>query len=67
MSTPTRSQVHVNRPLTNISVSYQQSADAFVASRVFPVIPVDKQSDQYFVFNRSDQMRDEMRKRAPGT
>jgi len=67
MPTPQRSQVHVNRPLTNISVAYRQSAEAFVADRVFPVIPVDKQSDSYFIFNRSDAFRDEMKERAPGT
>jgi hypothetical protein len=59
--------VHVSRPLTNISVAHVQSADAFVASRVFPIIPVSKQADQYFRYNRGDFNRDEMRKRAPGT
>ena len=67
MTTPNRSMVHVNRPLTNISIAHVQSADSFVASRVFPVIPVGKQADAYFRYNRGDFNRDEMRKRAPGT
>lgn len=67
MPTPQRSQVHVNRPLTNISIAYQQAADAFVAARVFPIIPVSKQSDAFFIYNRSDMNRDEIRQRAPGT
>lgn len=64
---PTRGDVHVNRPLTNISIAFLQRQDAFVADRVFPNIPVQKQSDRYFVYDRGDFNRDEMEKRAPGT
>lgn len=63
---PTRQQLHISRPLTNISIAYMQSADNFVASRVFPVVPVDKQTDQYFTYNRGDFNRNQMRKRARG-
>ena len=49
MPQPTVSQVHVNRPLTNISVAFAQAATSFAAERVFPRIPVAKQSDRYFV------------------
>ena len=64
---PSRSDVHVNRPLTNISVAFLQSADAFVATRVFPNIPVGKRSDSYFTYDRDEFNRDEMEERAPGT
>ena len=64
---PSRSDVHVNRPLTNISIAFLQSADAFVASQVFPNIPVGKQSDAYFTYDRGEFNRDEMEERAPGT
>jgi hypothetical protein len=64
---PTPGDVHVNRPLTNISIAYFQNAANFVASRVFPNIPVDKQSDMYFQYDRGEFNRDEMRERAPGT
>jgi hypothetical protein len=64
---PTRGDVHVNRPLTNISVAYIQSLSHFIADRVFPVITVDKQSDIYYTYSRADFNRDEMRERAPGT
>lgn len=67
MPNPIRSQVHFNRPLTNISIAHVQSAEDFIASKVFPVIPVSKQADAYFRYNRGDFSRDEMRKRAPGT
>lgn len=64
---PTASDVHVNAPLTNISVAWFQDASAFIADRVFPNIPVDKQSALYFVYNRGEFNRDEMKERAPGT
>lgn len=64
---PTQGDVHVNRPLTNISVAYIQDEGNFVADRVFPNIPVLKQSDRYFTYSRADFNRDEMEERAPGT
>lgn len=64
---PSRSDVHVNRPLTNISIAFIQSREAFVAGRVFPTIPVGKQSDAYFVYDRGDFNRDDMKERLPGT
>lgn len=64
---PTPGDVHVNAPLTNISIAYMQKAENFVASRVFPNIPVSKQSDRYYVYDRGDFNRDEMKERAPGT
>lgn len=59
--------VHVDRPLTNISVAYVQDASAFVAGRVFPPVPVQKQSDRYFVYLKEDWFRDEAEERAPAT
>lgn len=67
MAQPTRSDVHVNRPLTNMSIAYIQRATAFVASRVFPVIPVMKQSDKYFQYTKDWWFRSGAAKRAPGT
>lgn len=66
MPQPTTRDVHVDRPLTNISVAYIQQAAAFVASRMFPVIPVDKQTDQYFTYTKNDWFRDEARPRVSG-
>ena len=64
---PTAGDVHVNTPLTNISIAYLQDANNFVASKVFPNIPVTKQSDRYYTYDRGEFNRDEMKKRAPGT
>jgi hypothetical protein len=59
--------VHVDRPLTNISVAYIQSEDAFICTKVFPVVPVDKRSDRYFVYTKDDWFRDDATLRAPAT
>lgn len=64
---PTAGDVHVNTPLTNISIAYLQNMTNFVSQRVFPVIPVTKQSDRYYTYDRGEFNRDEMKKRAPGT
>lgn len=66
MPQPTRGDVHVNAPLTNISIAHIQDASHFIADRVFPNIPVSKQSDRYFTYDRGDFNRDEMKERAPG-
>ena len=64
---PSRGDVHVNRPLTNISVAFMQESGVFVAYSVFPNVPVAKQADSYFTFPLGEFSRDEMRERAPGT
>lgn len=64
---PTEGDVHVNRPLTNISIAYIQDDTNFIATQVFPVVPVSKQSDAYWVYDNAYWTRDEMEVRAPGT
>jgi len=67
MPNPTSSDVHVNVPLTNISIAFMQNPAGFVADQVFPNIPVGKQADRYFVYSRADFNRNTMRRRAPST
>ena len=59
---PTPGDVHVDSPMTNISIAYLQAASLFVADRVFPNIPVQKQSDLYFKYDRGMFNRDQMPK-----
>lgn len=67
MPQPTQSQVHVDAILTNISVAYMQKAENFIATKVFPVVPVSKQSDKYFTYTKNDWFRDEAQRRADAT
>ena len=62
---PTVYQVHVNRPLSSISVAYRN--DAYIADQIFPIVPVDKKSDLYFTFGKGAWFRNRSGPRAPGT
>lgn len=53
----TPSQVHVDQPLTNLTIAYVQDESAFIADRVFPNVPVSKQTDKYYIYNREDFLR----------
>lgn len=64
---PGQTDVHVNRPLTSVSVAMMQNQNMFVADKVIPNIPVNNQSDLYFLFDRGYFNSDEAQKRAPGT
>lgn len=67
MNKPTNAQVHLDAVLTNISIAYMQRPENFVSTRMFPNVPVLKQSDRYYTFDRGDINRDEARVRAPAT
>lgn len=67
MPQPTQSSVHVDAILTNISVAYFQQNQNFIATRVFPVVPVSKQSDKFFTYTKNDWFRDEAQRRADAT
>lgn len=64
---PTQSDLHVNSPLTNVSVGYVLRADAFIATKVFPIVNVNKQSDLYWKYSKSDWRRTDVKRRAPST
>lgn len=67
MPSPYLSQVHVDRPLVNMSIAYIQTQDDFICGKVFPYVPVDKKSDRYFVYLKEDWFRDDATVRAPNT
>jgi hypothetical protein len=43
------------------------SRTIFIASKVFPVVPVSKQSDKFFTYTKNDWFRDEAQRRADAT
>jgi len=61
---PTQNSVHVDTMLSNVAVAAFQDDTNFIASSVFPDIPVAKQSDKYGVIPAGDFNRDEMQRRA---
>ena len=64
---PKVQDAHIDRALTNISVAYLQDASAFIADKVFPKLPVKRQSDLYYIYSKADFMRDEAQVRGAGT
>lgn len=57
----------VDPVLTNMLVGYKQDDSRFVASRAFPVVPVEKDSGTYYIFTKKYWFLDQMEQRAPGT
>lgn len=53
-ASPTQYDVHVNTPLTNVSIAFVQDEKSFVAADVFPNVPVPHQSDLYYTYTRAD-------------
>lgn len=58
--------LHVNTPLGIVSVAYIQGQDSFIADRVFPNIPVSKQSDIFWRYPKGTFFRTDVEARAPG-
>lgn len=66
MPNPTKENVHVNRPLTNVAMNYIQEQSRYIADQIFPYVGVQNKSDDYFKFDKSDLLRVEAKKRADG-
>ena len=49
---PDISMVHIDQALTEVSVAYRNTQ--YVADSVFPVVPVSKQSNKYFIYSKDN-------------
>ncbi len=65
MPLPTAGQLHVNKPLTNLSIGWIQDNQNFAAGS-FGWVPSDAQSDEYFKWSREDLLRSEAKEVGPG-
>ena len=64
----TPSQVHIDQPLSNLTLAYVQEQTNFVADKVFPVVGVARQSDKYYIYDRANMNRaGDVKKLAPRT
>lgn len=61
---PRMQDAHIDRAMTQFSVAMIQDESNFIADKVFPIIPVKRQSDVYYQYNSGDFMRDEAKQRA---
>ena len=67
MATPTINDLQAVDPvLTNLLVGYMQVDARFVASRLAPSVPVDKDSGTYYIATKKYWFLNEMKQRAPG-
>lgn len=65
MPQPTRSDVHIESALSDISTAYKN--EAYIADLIFPQVSVRKQSDKYHIWTKDFWFRNNVRLRAPGT
>ena len=64
----TPSAVHIDQPLSNLTLAYVQEQTNFVADKVFPVVGVQRQSDKYYLYDRANMNRSgDVKKLAPRT
>ena len=64
----TPSNVHIDMPLSNLTLAYVQEQSNFVADKVFPVVGVQRQSDKYYIYDRAGMNRSgDVKKLAPRT
>lgn len=61
---PSVQKLHIDKPLTNISIGYKN--EAYISDQVFPAVPVNKQSDRYYVYGM-ERFRQHDDLRAPGS
>jgi hypothetical protein len=61
---PTPKDAHKDSALSNIAIGYRNAM--YVADRVFPNVPVVKQSDYFFTFRKGAWFRNEAKPRGPG-
>lgn len=68
MSMLTASQVHIDKPLNNLTIAFLQNTTGFVSDRVFPRVSVTKKTDKYYIYDRDQFNRvGEVQERAPRT
>ena len=66
MPQPTMRDIHVDVPLTNISIAYTAELTDFIAPKVAPIIPVNFQSNKYYIYDKAYWKTSQAKKRAPG-
>jgi len=67
MANPLPSAVHIDEALTNYAVGLMNDPSNYIGSTIFPIIPVSKQTDKYWIWEPGDYLRDGFQVRPPGT
>lgn len=64
MANPLESDVHVDAAMTAMAIAW--GGQNYIWDKIAPVVPVGKQSDKYFIFDKDTLRLNEASKRAPG-
>lgn len=64
---PDSRSMHIDSPLTSVSVAFMQRPNVFIADQIFPQVPVQKQGDIYYSYKKGDWFRTIAGVRAPAT
>lgn len=64
---PSGRQVHIDSALSRVMVASFETMGDFVANELFPVVPVNKQSDKYYILKKEAWLRQHDTKRSPRT
>jgi hypothetical protein len=68
MALLTPSSVHLDAPLSNLTLAYVQEQTNFIADKVFPTVGVDRQSNKFYIYDRDNMNRSgDVQKLAPRT
>lgn len=68
MALLTPSSVHLDAPLSNLTLAYVQEQTNFIADKVFPTVGVQRQSDKFYIYDRDNMNRSgDVQKLAPRT
>jgi len=66
-ATPVGRDAHFDVPLTNVAIRAFQGREAYIAQNLFPVVPVGKQSDKYYVIDKNSWLMVPETRRSPKT
>lgn len=58
---------HLDVPLSNLAIKAFAGASDYIAQRLFPIVPVDKQSGKYYIIDKDSWLRIGYSLRAPKT
>jgi hypothetical protein len=67
MAQPTNPEIHIDAILGNISTAYIQEQKNFIATKVFPIVQVGKQSNKYYTYDKAQFFADDAQRRGDGT
>lgn len=59
-------ELFIDTWLTNLSVDFLSGSDMFISDKVFPIVPVLRESGKYIIWDRGSFLRDELRERPLG-